>query len=437
MVIYGNSFSGGDVTVPPSKSAAHRALLCAALSGGKSVVSPIDPSDDMAATLGAVRALGCAAQYDEKARAAFLDGSQLGRGSGGEIDCLESGSTLRFLIPLAAALGGTWRFTGRGRLPQRPLGVYEKLLPEHGVSFRPPKAGGAQLPLEISGKLLPGIFSLPGNISSQFVTGLLFALPLLEGDSEIVLTSPLESEGYVNLTLSILEDFGVTAQKTERGWRVPGGQRYAARDYTVEGDWSQAAFFLSMAALDPRGQEIRLHGLDPRSIQGDRACVERFQEFGLRTEWRDGVLALWNPRAFEPFGGLRGCVIDASQIPDMVPSLSVCAALCRGETRIIRAERLRLKESDRLAAMEAAIQSLGGQAQAVEDGLVIQGVRALRGGTAEGQNDHRVVMALAAGALRSRGEVRVTDETSIRKTYPSFFEDFSRLGGSARVVDLG
>ncbi len=419
--------------MPPSKSVAHRALLCAALSGACSRVFHIDHSRDMEATLGAIRTLGVRANYKGAERAVFLNAEDLGKEDGGEIDCLESGSTLRFLIPIAAALGGTWHFIGSGRLPQRPLGVYGDLLPAHGVEFR--SKGG--LPLEISGKLLPGKYRVPGNVSSQFITGLLFALPLLHGDSEIELTSPLESEGYVNLTVNVLKSYGVAVEKTPQGWKVMGNQMYSANDYTVEGDWSQAAFFLCMAALSPTGSKIRLHGLARNSLQGDKACVPCFESLGLRICWQRDVLVAWNPNAKQPYGGLTGTVIDASQIPDMVPSLAVCGALASGETRIVNAGRLRLKESDRLAAMETAINALGGRAHSTADALILQGVPFLRGGTALGQNDHRVVMALAAAALRSTEEVRVTDEQSIQKSYPGFFEDFERLGGKADVVNLG
>ena len=293
------------------------------------------------------------------------------------------------------------------------------------------------LPLEISGKLKSGVYRMPGNVSSQFVTGLLFALPLLEGDSEIVLTSPLESKGYVALTLSILREYGVTAQETPQGWHIPGGQRYTPHNCQVEGDWSQAAFFLCMAALSPTGAPVAIQGLDAASLQGDKACVELFRQFGLPVSWEGGVLTARNPRAREPFGGLRGITIDAAQIPDMVPALSVCAALSQGETRILNAQRLRLKESDRLAAMAEAISGLGGRAQATADGLRIWGVPQLQGGVAQGKNDHRVVMALAAAGLRCAGTLAVTDAQSIRKSYPGFFRDFTTLGGSAHVLDLG
>ena len=190
------------------------------------------------------------------------------------------------------------------------------------------------LPLEISGKLKSGVYRMPGNVSSQFVTGLLFALPLLEGDSEIVLTSPLESKGYVALTLSILREYGVTAQETPQGWHIPGGQRYTPHNCQVEGGLVPGGLFPVHGGAVPHRGAGGHQGLDAASLQGDKACVELFRQFGLPVSWEGGVLTARNPRAREPFGGLRGITIDAAQIPDMVPALSVCAALSQGETRI-------------------------------------------------------------------------------------------------------
>ena len=431
-VTYGNEFRGGRVTLPPSKSVAHRAMLCAALSRGSCALSHMAGSQDIDATARAIEALGGEVRLEEDRGLCLVEGAGLGRAQGGVIHCGESGSTLRFLIPIACALGGRWTFTGEGRLPQRPLDVYRELLPAHGVKYQDP--GEGFLPLTVEGRLEPGVFALPGNVSSQFITGLLLALPLLSGDSEIVLTTPLESEGYVNLTLQAMERFGVTASCTGRGWRVPGGQRYLPQDLAVEGDWSQAAFFLTMAALAPAGAQVELAGLSRDSLQGDKACVELFEGFGLDLRWEGDLLLCGNPRAGEPFRGLRGQVIDAAQIPDMVPALSVCAALSQGETAIVNAQRLRLKESDRLAAMEAALTALGGKVLSREDGLVLKGVETLNGGRALGVNDHRVVMALAGAALGSQGPVTVTDAWSVRKSYPGFFDDFMRLGGIAHVL---
>lgn len=395
----------GRVLLPPSKSAAHRAVICAALAGAKAPFSPNEPlSDDIRATQAAVEAI-CSA-----------DGPV-------SVDCGESGSTLRFLIPVAAALGLSAEFTGRGRLPERPIGVYAECLPQHGV--RCETKGG--LPLKTDGQLTAGRFVLPGNVSSQFITGLLLSLPLLPGDSEISLTTPLESAGYVDMTLEIMREFGVAAEPVPNGWRVPGNQRYRAGNYRVERDWSQAAFFLAAGAL---GGTLELEGLNPRSSQGDRAAETLFANFGARVEWKGAALCV-SP------GDLRAAEIDAAQIPDLVPALAAAAALCSGTTRIYNAQRLRLKESDRLAAMADGLNRLGASITEAPDGLLIAGVPSLHGGKAEGYNDHRVVMALAVAALRADAPVTVTDAQSIRKSYPSFFTDYNRLGGNANVIDMG
>ena len=397
----------GRVLPPPSKSAAHRAAICSALAGGKALFPPGDPlSDDIQATQNAMKAL-------------------LKSSGGGtvRIDCGESGSTLRFLIPVAAALGLSAEFTGRGRLPQRPIGVYTQCLPLRGVHCE--TEGG--LPLKIEGQLTPGRFVLPGDVSSQFITGLLLALPLLRGESDIVLSSPLESAGYVDMTLETMRAFGVTAEPAPSGWHVPGNQRYRAREYRVERDWSQAAFFLAAGAL---GGELELEGLNPESSQGDRAAEALFAAFGAKIRWQNAVLRV-SP------GTLRGIEIDAAQIPDLVPALAATAALCGGTTRIYNAERLRIKESDRLSAMADGLNRLGGRAAETADGLLIEGVPGLRGGKAEGYNDHRIVMALAVAALRADGPVTVTDAQSIRKSYPSFFTHYNQLGGNANVINLG
>lgn len=424
-VTYQKSRVSGTVQIPPSKSAAHRALLAASLCPTGCTVSPIDDSADMRATINGVRAMGCTVQASggsvsvkRGAQPAFAD-----------VDCGESGSTLRFLIPIFAALGISAKFTGHGRLPQRPLDIYTALLPLHGVTVE--TDGG--LPLKISGKLQSGEFTLPGNVSSQFITGLLFALPLLAGDSVLTLTTSLESKGYIDLTLQVLRRFGIRITQTDTGWLVPGNQTYQSDDYTVEADWSQAAFFLSAAAVG--GGPVSLSGLRADSVQGDKACVPLWQRFGLSITEKNGVLLAENKNADTPFRGLHGIVIDAAQIPDMVPALAVTAAFAKGETVICNAERLRIKESDRLAAMENALRALGADIRSTKDGLIIHGKPHLSGGRAEGVNDHRVVMALAAAGCDCT--VTVTDAESIQKSYPGFFRDFNAIGGKADVIHMG
>jgi 3-phosphoshikimate 1-carboxyvinyltransferase len=377
-------------------------MIGAFLAGTPNPLPKDEPlSADLAATKSALTALRAAQQS----------------GSSAYIDCGESGSTLRFLVPVAAALGIPTAFTGHGRLPQRPIGIYLNCLPLHGATCK--STGG--LPLHVSGKLRPGIYSLPGNISSQFITGLMLSLPLLNGDSEIRLTSPLESAGYTDLTVNILAEHGIRILPTKAGWSVPGTQKYLPSVACIERDWSQAAYFLAAGAL---GGKVELSGLRRGSAQGDRTAEELFRRFGARLSWNGSVLTA------EP-GELRGIEIDAAQIPDLVPILAVTAAAARGRTVIRNAERLRLKESNRLAAMADGLSALGAHIRETEDGLCIDGVECLHGGTAEGRNDHRIVMAMAVAALASNEEVTITDSESICKSYPDFFRDYNTLGGKA------
>ena len=302
----------GTVSVPCSKSAAHRAILCAALAQGESILSPIAVSNDIHVTAQAAQALG--ANILEEQRTWRVTGGSTPQ-SPAEIDCGESGSTLRFLIPVCAALGMEATFTGHGRLPERPIGVYLDVLPAHGVSCH--TEGG--LPLSINGTLKQGEFILPGNISSQFITGLLLACPLLAGESTIRLSSPLESAAYVDMTLEAMRAFGVTVDPLDNGWRIPGGQRYRARPFSVEGDWSQAAFFLAAGAL---GGTLSIGGLKRESTQGDRAAESLFAAFGAECAWKDETLCIKS-------NDLYGMEIDAAQIPDLVPILAATAALPR------------------------------------------------------------------------------------------------------------
>ncbi len=408
----------GTLAAPPSKSAAHRALICAALADGKSRVYPLAGSADMAATAQCLCAMG--AQIAREGDAAFVEGGRCAAGAEVTLDCAESGSTLRFLLPVAAAYGLRATFVGRGRLPERPLGALADQMKAHGVSF----SAGA-MPFTIGGRLSPGRYELPGDVSSQFVTGLLFALPLLDGESEIVLTSPLQSAGYVEMTLRALQESGVAVTPTENGWRVPGNQRFRAFDRTVEGDWSNAAFWLCAAAI---GGTVRITGLSNDSAQGDRAVYEILERFGADIT-RDAHAVCCEAAP------LRAQRIDAGQIPDLVPVLAVTAAFAEGDTEIYNAARLRIKESDRLASTAALLRALGGSAEEYPDRLVVHG-GGLRGGDAQGANDHRIVMAAAVAALGCREKVCVTDAHAINKSYPDFFDELNKLGGRCNV-DMG
>ncbi len=409
----------GTLTPPPSKSAAHRLLIAAALAG-EGRVRGLSLSADMEATLRAVRGLGVSVRLDGDA-ACFAPAPPSSSPSPLPVDCGESGSTLRFLIPLYAARGIPAVFTGHGRLPERPLGVYADCLPPHGVTL----SAASGLPLTVTGRLTGGDFALPGDVSSQFITGLLFALPLCREDSRIRLTTPLESAGYVDMTLQVLRQAGIRVEPLEDGWFIPGSQTYRPLDTAVESDWSQAAFLLAAGAL---GGEVTLTGLNPASAQGDREALSLFRRFGAAVEEAPGRIVCRK-------APLHGIDIDAAQIPDLVPVLAVTAALADGVTHITGAARLRLKESDRLAAVADGIRRLGGRVEEGPDSLTITGVSRLAGGRAEGYNDHRIVMALSMAALGCEAPVTVTDAQSVAKSWPAFFEDYRAIGGTAHVID--
>ena len=380
----------GTVNVPPSKSDVHRAIICAAMANGVSRISPVALSNDIKATIGCIKALGADAVLENNVLT--VDGTNMYKNKTALLDCGESGSTLRFFIPIAAVGNINATFVGKGKLPQRPIGIFTEALPKAGTVCK--TEGG--LPLEIKGQLKSGIFKIPGNVSSQFITGLLLALPILEGDSEIVLTSPLESVGYIAMTIRTMKQFGVNIQATEKGWHIKGGQSYKTCDYTTDGDWSQAAFFMVLGA--------KVTQLD------NEVTVEK--------------------------GELKAITIDASQIPDLVPVLSVCAAFAEGTTRIINAERLRIKECDRLKATAELLNNLGGKVKELSDGLEITGVSSLKGGNVNGYNDHRIVMSAAVCAARSDEDITATFAMSINKSYPDFYIDYNSIGGKANVLDL-
>ncbi len=393
-----SSRPNGEIVAPPSKSAAHRALICSFLAEG-GTVKPIIDSKDMQATVGVLKAL----KKNETT-----------------LNCMESGSTLRFMIPVAAALGKDVTFVGEGRLPQRPVGEYLKLLPEHNVTVK--SEGG--LPLSISGKLKNGSYEIAGDVSSQYVTGLLLALPVLEGDSAVLLKTPLQSKPYVDMTVKVMKDYGVEVTQTDFGYLIHGGQTFKKIDYTVEGDWSQAAFFLVAGAI---GGDVTVSGLDMETAQGDKRILDVLRNFGALTEVKDGRVRCMK-------SALQGTVVDASDIPDLVPIIAVLASFSAGQTVIKGAERLRYKESDRIKSVVENMKLIGADVTETNDGMIINGGAALHGARLNGYNDHRIVMAFSVAALFLSGETVIDDAQSVNKSYPEFFEDYNRIGGKADVI---
>lgn len=410
----------GTVNIPPSKSDVHRAIICAALAQGKCTVAPVALSNDIRATIGVIEAMGAKTQIANGVLS--IDGTEIFRKDNLTLDCGESGSALRFFIPVVAAGGINATFIGHGLLPQRPIGIFTEALPKAGVKCQ--TEGG--LPLTISGRLKSGRFEIPGNVSSQFITGLLLALPMLDGDSDIVLTSAIESVGYINMTIYTMAKFGVVIESTDYGWHIKGGQKYIPCDYTTDGDWSQAAFFFVAGAISG---SVTVTGVNKDSAQGDKKISELVAEFGASVEQTDTSVTVKAQK-------LRGITIDASQIPDLVPALSVCAAFAEGKTRIINAERLRIKECDRLKATADLINALGGKVTELSDGLEIEGVKKLKSGFVEGYNDHRIVMSAGVCAAGLDGEIECTYALSINKSYPDFYTDYNSIGGKANVLDL-
>lgn len=406
----------GKVQIPPSKSISHRALIAAALAGKACKIENIILSKDISATLQCIKALGVDFAVDQEAGVVSFSGKKRNVPKKLKLHCEESGSTLRFMIPLALLSGKKVELIGKGRLMSRPQKPYMDIFEEKGIFCRIEKDT-----MELEGKLKAGIFSLPGDVSSQFVTGLLFALPLLKGDSEIVITTEMESKGYLDLTLSVLKDFGIRIINEDyKRFIVPGGQTYQAIDYRIEGDYSQAAFFLVAGAL---GCDLKCYGLKTDSLQGDKAILELLKETGAEVFLsQDGSLQAKRTNQ------MNGTVIDAREIPDLVPILAVLCSFLRGESRIINAGRLRMKESDRLSAIAGELSKLGLSIEEGEDYLKIQGVQTLHGETVSAWNDHRIAMALAIAACRCEGAVMIDGgNEAVQKSYPDFFEVYKNL----------
>ena len=404
----------GEVHIPASKSQAHRMLLCAAMGENEVTLRCRGLSKDILATVACLKALG--ASVDAEGEVLHLRPVSAPPPGLCLLPCGESGSTLRFLLPLVGALGASAVFEREGRLPERPIEPLGRELCRNGMDIR---SDGARL--SCSGQLRPGAFSLPGNISSQYISALLMTLPLLEGESTLHIEGALESAAYVAMTEEVLRLGGVRTEKTGDGYRIPGGQRCRfAPELSVEGDYSNAAFFLCAGALSERG--IRVTGLDPQSRQGDRAIVPLLEEMGAQVA-SDGSSVTVKRDA------LHGITIDASPIPDLIPVLSVVAAAASGETRVIHAQRLRLKESDRLHSTTQMLRALGAEAEELPDGLVIRGGRTLAGGTVDACGDHRIAMSAAVAGGICRGTVTICGSECVQKSYPDFWTDFQQLKG--------
>lgn len=407
----------GTLRIPSSKSMTHRELIAAALAEGETKVTGVTWSQDIEATVRILSLFGAeiAKEETEEGITVTIDGGLKKRKEILTADAGESGSTLRFLIPLGLLSGNHVIYTGRGRLSERPLTPYYEIFDEKRISYQ--TKGG--LPLEVEGNLPAGLYELPGNVSSQFFTGLLFALPLAAGDSLLRSTTALESESYVEMTLDTLARHGITIYKKASGlYEIPGGQHYKAGTFAVEGDYSQAAFWLVSGLA---GGKMTLTGLSDTSLQGDQGILEILESMG-------GHISKSGPIIAET-SATHGTVMDAENVPDLVPAVAALAAVSEGRTEIIHGERVRLKECDRLHAMAAELNKLGADVTEQPDGLMIEGKKSLRGGKVSSWNDHRIAMALAAITPKLEGPLTIEGAESVKKSYPGFWEDFKKAGG--------
>ncbi len=406
----------GTICPPPSKSTGHRAIICAALAKGTSTITNIGYSEDIHATIAAMESLG--AKIEQQGSTLIINGENtLDNIQDATVDCNESGSTLRFLIPLALHCRQV-TYTGKEGLAARPLTTYYSLFDNWGIEYH---NTDGRLPLTVKGGRAENDIYIEGNISSQFISGLLFSLPIMQGEYTIHITSRLESRGYIDLTLQMLEKYGITIiNNNYESFYIKGGQEYKPYDYICEGDFSQAAFYLVAGTI---GSDLICEGLDLESRQGDKEITDIITRMGgsiIKTE--NGLKPVPSKT--------KGITIDASQIPDLVPIIALLAVFSEGDTHIANAARLRIKESDRLTTTSAQLNAIGANIEELDDGLIIHGTGSLKGGTASSCNDHRIAMMLAIAATRCDNDIIIEDSGSVKKSYPHFWEDYKKLGGN-------
>ncbi len=404
----------GKIKAIASKSVAHRLLICAAFADLPTRIRCDETNNDIAATAACLSALGARIERN----APYYDVTPLNRDrieKNSVLPCGESGSTLRFLLPVAASVGADCSFLLDGRLPERPLSPLREELEAHSsVIF------GVN-PLKIQGKLSGEHFEIDGNVSSQFVSGLLFALALLDRECTLTVKGNIESAPYIDITCDALRLFKVPIQKNGNTYTVASkGRLISPRMIDVEGDWSNAAFPLALGVM---GGEVEISGLNPQSSQGDKAIVDILREFGGDISYCEATESY---RA--KTSSLRGTDIDASQIPDLVPILATVASIAKGTTRIYGAARLRLKESDRLQSVSDVLGALGANITQTDDGLLIVGQNSLFGASVDSFNDHRIAMSVAVAASICTGEISLSGAQAVTKSYPRFWDDMRKLG---------
>lgn len=408
----------GEITPPPSKSQAHRLLICAALAVEPCSIVCNSVNDDIMATMCCLNALGARITFSS----GVFDVQPIELVKGGTLDCGESGSTLRFLMSVAAVLGVDATFTGAGKLPQRPMGALTDVLAAHGMAFERHTAD--ELPVTCSGILQGGKFTLPGNISSQYLTGLLFALPLAAVDSEIEVTGGLTSASYIDMTIDALRTAGISVERRNNIFTIKGNQQYHMPErVVVEGDWSSAAFWVVAGVIGK--QPVTVCGMNNESLQGDSAIVDHLRSMGA-------FITVEDDRVVAMPSHLFGAELDCMDTPDLVPVLSVAAAVAQGTTTFVNVGRLRFKESDRLVAMKSVLASFSITSSVGEDTFTVYGGDPVALTPVDSFGDHRIAMSAAILSTVAKEITAISGSGCVAKSYPSFFEDFASLGG---VVD--
>lgn len=406
---------GGAIKAIPSKSYAHRIMLCAMLSNMQTQIVGNYESKDMEATLSCIKALGSKVKIQNNVL--YLSPEKKKQESV-LLDCIESGSTVRFILPIVAALGIEAKVTGKEGLQKRPLKDLVDVLKEHGEEI-----DSENLPLTMKGKISSGIYKIRGDVSSQYITGLLLALPLLDKDSEIIIEGELVSKKYIDITLDVQKLFGITISKSENGFIIPGNQKYIApKKMTVQGDWSNAAFWLSLGALN---SDIEITGLSLETQQGDREILQILMEMGAK-------VLIKNDSIFVKKSKLRAVTLDMQNIPDLAPIVSILMANAEGISVMKNVDRLKIKETDRLQAIIETLQKMGVKCRYQDNELSILGgkIEAFSNGS---YNDHRMVMMQAIAASIAKGECIIEGAEAKDKSYPSFFVDYKTLGGDVNV----
>jgi len=412
----------GEVWAPPSKAYTHRMLIAALLSNGTSKISNPLVSDDTKATLRAVKAFGAEAELQKKRWT--ISGVDSLRAPKKPIDCGESGATLRFMIPVVALAPGPSIFTFGSSLERRPIAPLLQSLKQLGTESSLQLKEEKSLVRIHGGGIRGGKTSIRGDVSSQFISGLLFACPRAKLDTEVDVTTPLESRSYVQMTIEVLSKHGIRVSASDDFARlkIPSNQTYKPCDHEVPGDFSSASFLLAAAAVMP--SKVKVKNLDRHSIQGDRAILDIMAEMGSKVRAGDEYV--------EVQGGqqLNAIEVDARDIPDLVPVCAVLACYSKGTSRIYNAKRLRYKESDRLASLHLELKKMGAEITMKEDELIIRGPCTIHGATIDPHNDHRIAMACAVAALGAGGETKIQNSECVSKSYPSFFDDLRLLGAN-------